>query len=150
LSSEQTRTHTAIHVLKGAVQQVLGAKWTSSVYVSGTHGRLTVQFDRRPTAEEVIKVEKAANGKVSEGAEIIEFEMEKGEAEGHFGDTIYDLFPVPSNLTRLKIVKIGDWNINCCIESHVDNTSAVGRMKLGTIRFRNSRKELEIEFDLAE
>lgn len=150
MSPEQARTHTAIHVLKGAVQQVLGAKWTASVYVSGTHGRLTVQFDRRPTDGEVARIERAANDKVSEGAEVVEFEMDKDEAEGHFGDSIYDLFPVPSSATRLRIVRIPDWNINCCVERHVDNTLQVGRIKLGTPRFRNSRKELELEFDLTE
>lgn len=150
MSSEEPRTHTAVHVLKGAVQQVLGAKWTVSVYVSGTHGRLTVQFDRKPTDEEMARIERAANDKVSEGAEVVEFEMDKDEAEGHFGDAIYDLFPVPSSVTRLRIVRIPEWNINCCIESHVDSTSQVGRIRLGTPRFRNSRRELELEFDVAE
>jgi alanyl-tRNA synthetase len=137
-------------VLKGAVQHVLGARWTASVFVSGTHGRLTVQFDRKPTDEEIARIEQAANDKVSEGAEVVEFEMEKDEAEGHFGNSIYDLFPVPSSVTRLKIVRIPDWNVNCCIENHVDNTSQVGRIKLGSPKFRNSRKELELEFDLVE
>jgi alanyl-tRNA synthetase len=150
LGSEEVRTHTAVHVLKGAVQQVLGAKWTASVFVSGTHGRLTVQFDRKPTDEEVVRIEQAANGKVSEGAEVVEFEMEKDEAEGHFGDSIYDAFPVPSSVTRLRIVRIPEWNINCCIEKHVDNTTQVGRIRLGVPRFRNSRKELELEFDIVE
>ena len=150
MSSEETRTHTAVHVLKGAVQQVLGAKWTASVFVSGAHGRLTVQFDRKPTDEEVARIEQVANDKVSEGAEVVEFEMEKDEAEGHFGNAIYDLFPVPSSVTRLKIVRIPDWNINCCIENHVDNTSEVGRIKLDSPKFRNSRKELELQFDLVE
>jgi alanyl-tRNA synthetase len=150
LSSEEPRTHTAVHVLKGAVQQVLGAKWTVSVYVSGTHGRLTVQFDRKPTDEEVARIERAANDKVSEGAEVVEFEMDKDEAEGHFGDAIYDLFPVPTSVTRLRIVRIPEWNINCCIESHVDSTSQVGRIKLGKPKFRNSRRELELEFDVEE
>lgn len=150
MNTEETRTHTAVHVLKGAVQKVLGAKWTASVYVSGGHGRLTVQFDRKPTVEELSRIEQAANDKVAEGAEVVEFEMEREEAEGHFGDAIYDLFPIPSGATRLRIVRIPDWNINCCVESHVDNTSQIGRIRLGALRFRNSRKELEIEFDLAE
>jgi alanyl-tRNA synthetase len=150
LSSETGRTHTAVHVLKGAVQKVLGAKWTASVYVSGSHGRLTVQFDRNPTDDEVEKIEQLANEKVAEGVEVLEFEMEKSEAEGHFGDSIYDLFPIPSTVTILKIVRIPDWNINCCIERHVDNTSQLGRIKIGKPRFRNSKQELEIEFDLVE
>jgi len=148
LSSEEFRTHSAVHVLKGAVQSVLGAKRTASVYVSGKHGRLTVQFDRKPTDEEMARVERAANDKVAEGAEVLEFEMEKAEAEGHFGDAIYDLFPVPSGVARLRIVSIPDWNINCCNERHVENTLQVGRVKLGKPRFRHAKGELEIEFDL--
>ena len=148
--SEETRTHSALHVLKGAAQKVLGATLTTSVYVSGSHGRLTLRFDRKPTDEEVARLEQAANAKVAEGVEFLEFEMEKQEAEGHFGQAIYDLFPVPNNVTLLKIVRIPEWNVNCCNETHVDNTSQVGRLKLGTPRFRNSRKELEVEFDLVD
>lgn len=150
MSAEEERTHTAVHVLKGAVQSVLGAKCTASTFVSGTHGRLTVQFERKPTSEEVSKVERAANRKVAEGAEVLEFEMEREEAERHFGDQIYDLFPVPSSAVRLKLVRIPDWNINCCVERHVENTLQVGRIKLGKLRFRGSKKELELEFDLAK
>lgn len=148
MSEEEIRTHSALHVVKGAVQSVLGAKWTSSTYVSGRHGRLTVQFERMPTSQEMERIERAADQKVAEKVEILEFEMDKEEAENHFGDQIYDLFPLPSSITRLKLVRIPDWNINCCVERHVDNTSLVGPIKLGKPRFRNSRKELEIEFDL--
>ena len=150
MSSEELRTHSAIHVLKGAVQKVLGAELTASVYVSGRHGRLTVQFDRKPTEEEMARVAQEANDKVAEGAEVLEFEMEKAEAEAHFGNEIYDLFPVPAEVTRLKIVRIPDWNINCCNERHVENTLQVGKIRLGKARFRNSRRVLEIEFDIVD
>jgi alanyl-tRNA synthetase len=135
-------------VVKGAVQKVLGAKWTASVFVSGSHGRLTVQFDRKSTDEEMARIEQAANEKIAEGAEMLEFEMEKQEAEGHFGDAIYDMFPVPVDVTILKIVRIPDWNINCCNERHVDNTLLIGKVRLEKPRFRNSKRELEIGFDL--
>jgi alanyl-tRNA synthetase len=137
-------------VVKGAVQKVLGAKWTASVFVSGSHGRLTVQFDRKPTDEEMARLEQAANEKIAEGAEMLEFEMERQEAEGHFSDSIYDLFPVPSDVTILKIVRIPDWNINCCDERHVENTLMIGKVKLEKPRFRNAKRELEIGFDLAK
>lgn len=150
MSLEETRTHTALHVVKGAVQKTLGAKWTSATFVSGKHGRLTVQFDRKPTDEEVARIAQAANLKIAEGVEVIEFEMDREEAEHHFGDEMYDVFPVPASAARLRIVRIPDWNVNCCIERHVENTSTIGRLALGRPRFRSSRKELEIEFDLVE
>ena len=149
MSEDEIRTHSALHVLKGAVQSVLGAKWTTSTYVSGSHGRLTVQFERMPTQQEIGRIQHAANGKITEGAEILEFEMDRQEAEMHFGDQIYDLFPVPVSVTRLRLVHIPDWNINCCLERHLDSTTLVGNVTLGKPRFRNSRKELELEFDLA-
>jgi len=136
--------------VKGAAERVLGVRKTASVYVSGGHGRLTVQYERKPTEEEMKNIEKAANEKIAEGAEVLEFEMEKSEAEGHFGDVIYDLFPLPPGASRLHIVRIPEWNINCCNERHVENTLQIGRIKLGRARYRNSRKELEIEFELAE
>ena len=129
---------------------MLGAKKTASVYVSGRHGRLTVQFERRPTEDEMRGVEKAANEKIAEGAEVLEFEMEKAEADGHFGDAMYDLFPLPPGASRLHIVRIPEWNINCCNERHVENTLQIGKIKLGKARYRNSKRELEIEFDLAD
>jgi len=150
LIQEEVRTHTAVHVLKGAVQKVLGAKWTSSTFVDGRHGRLTVQFERKPTEDELKRVEEESNHKITEGAEVLEFEMEKNEAELHFGNAIYDLFPVPSTVTMLKIVRIPDWNINCCVERHVETTSLIGPIRLGKPRFRKSKKELEVEFELAD
>ena len=136
--------------MKGATERVLGAKKTASVFASGRHGRLTVQFERRPTDEEMKSIEKATNEKIAEGAEVLEFEMERAEAEGHFGNVIYDLFPLPPSASRLHIVRIPEWNINCCNQRHVENTLQIGKIKLGKTRYRNSKRELEIEFDLAQ
>ena len=111
---------------------------------------MTLQYDRKPSDEEIRRVEKAANEKIAEGTEVLEFEMEKEEAEGHFGDDIYDLFPLPPGASRLRIVRIPDWNINCCNERHVENTLQIGRITFGKARYRNSKGELEIEFDLAD
>jgi alanyl-tRNA synthetase len=132
--------------LKGAFQSVLGVKWTSSTYVDGEHGRLTVQIERKPTGDEMQAVEKAANDKVLESAEVIEFVMDRDEAERHFGDSIYDLFPVPADQTKLSIVRIQDWNVNCCTEKHLDSTSSVGRIVIDKSRFREVKKLLEVEF----
>ncbi|MDA4128573.1 MAG: alanyl-tRNA editing protein [Thaumarchaeota archaeon] len=144
--STEVRTHTALHVLKGAVQRVLGAKWTTSTYVKEDHGRLVVRYERKPTPEELARISEEANRKITENAEVVQFEMERGEAMQHFGDSIYDLFPVPASVTILKLVNIPDWNVNCCVAKHVESTSDVGTISVDRARFRNSRREVEIEF----
>ena len=135
-------------MLKGAAQKVLGTKLTASVYVSGERGRLTVQAVRKPTEEEMRRVAQEANAVIREGAELLEFEMEREEAEKHFGDAIYDMFPVPKEVPLLRIVRIPDWNVNCCREKHVEDTSQVGKIQLEGVRFRNNKQLLEISFRL--
>src|SRR5438445_12996089 len=148
MSEAETRAHYALHVLKGAAQKVFGTNLTASVYVSGGSGRLTVQAVRKPTQDELGRVEEEANAVIREGAEVLEFEMEREEAEKHFGEAIYDLFPVPKEVSLLKIVRIPDWNVNCCREKHVENTSQIGEIHIEGVRFRSNKRLLEISFRL--
>ena len=150
MSDADLRTHSALHVLKGAVQRVLGTEWTASVFVSGERGKLTVHAERKPTGEEFRRIEEEANAVIREGAEVLEFEMEREEAEKHFGDAIYDLFPVPNEVSLLRVVRIPDWNVNCCGEKHVENTSEIGEIRLEGVRFRNNKQLLEISFRLLD
>ncbi|MCC6035274.1 MAG: hypothetical protein LM567_07265, partial [Desulfurococcaceae archaeon] len=87
---DEVKTHTALHVVKGAVVRVLGeeALWTASTYVSGKHGRLTVKFNRKPTPEEVKAIEELANKKVEEDLKIEVKILPRGEAERIYGNII--------------------------------------------------------------
>ncbi|MEM3832098.1 MAG: alanyl-tRNA editing protein [Thermoprotei archaeon] len=145
---DNVRTHTALHVLKGAVQVVLGAKWTASVYVEGKHGRLTVQFDRKPTDEEISRIEELANKKILENQSIEELEIDRSEAERVWGDRIYDLFPLPPGVIRVKILHIKDWNVNACKSNHCKTTGEIGGIKIEKVRFRPAKQLLEISFDV--
>lgn len=144
----ETRTHTVLHVLKGAVQKVLSAKWTAGVFAQENHGRLTVQFDRKPTDEEIKEIENEANAKIKEDAPIEIIDMDRAEAEEKFGKIIYDLFPLPDHIKQIKICRIEDWNINCCNKEHCKTTGEIGGIKPGKVRFRENKQLLEIPFDV--
>ncbi len=148
--SVEVRAHTALHVLKGAVQRVLGAEWTAGVYVDGPHGRLTVCFDRKPTEDEVALIEELANQKVREGVPIGVHEMERSEAEGRWGEAIYDLFPLPEHITRLRVFHLPGWNVNACNKEHTETTGEIGALRIAKTRYRASKGLLEISFELAE
>lgn len=146
--SVEIKTHTALHILKGAIQMVLGAKWTSGVYVNGNHGRLVVQFDRKPEDSEILRIEEEANGKIIENVPIEELTLDRAEAEKRWGDSIYDLFPLPSSITRLNILHIQGWNVNACKAKHTKTTGEVGGLKIVKTRYRQSKKLLEVSFDI--
>lgn len=144
----EERTHTALHVLKGAVQKILGAKWTAGVYERNFHGRLTVRFDRKPTDDELTLIEKEANSKIMENAIVEELDMDRVEAERRWGDAIYDLFPLPPSITKLQILHIINWNVNACNKTHTKTTGEIGHLKIVKTRYRRARQLLEISFDI--
>lgn len=153
---DETRTHTALHVLKGAVVKVLGegSLWTASTHVSGKHGRLTVTCSEKPSEEQVRRIEELANKKVSEDLRIEVKTMLRTEAEKTYGDVIYDLFPVPLNVRELTLVIVYDtdgsiWNINACNKEHLPSTKFIGKIMLEKPRFRASKKLLEIPFNVS-
>ncbi len=148
MSYEEVRAHTALHVVKGAVRKVLGAKWTASTYVNGQHGRLTVQFERKPEEREMEEVFLLANKKVEENAPVLVEELPRDEAEKKYGDEMYDLFPVPPEVKVLKVVVIPDWNVNACNKQHTSTTGEVGKIYLDHWRFRGSKKLLEVSFNV--
>ncbi len=152
MSDVEVRTHTALHVVKGAVVKVLGegAKWTASTYVEGNRGVLTVKFDRKPTSEEIAEIERLANEKVRENVPIEVYELSREEAERRFGEDMYDLFPVPEEVRTLKVVVIEGWNVNACNKEHTKTTGEIGEIKIRKVRFRRSKELLEISFDVLD
>jgi len=155
--SIESRTHTGLHILKGAVYRVLGAKWTSGVHVSDSHGRLTVRFDRKPSDVEVAHIESETNKKIQENVSVEVLEMDRAEAEARWGDFIYDVFPLPSTITRPTILYIPDqnapegqdfWNVNACNKTHTRTTGEVGPIQISKWRYRPSKQLLEISFDI--
>lgn len=143
---KNSKVDTALHVIKGAAQKILGTTLTTGVYEDGNKGRLTIECHKKPADEEIVNIEEEANNKIREDVPVETFEMDRKEAEDKFGSIIYDKFPVPSHISRLKIVNIQDWNTNCCIGSHVDSTGKLGNIRILKTDFRNSKKQLEISF----
>ena len=142
------RIDSALHVLKGAVQKVLGTPLTTSVYAEGNKGRLTVEHEGSPTAEQMQEVEALANSKISENVPIERMELDRAEAESKFGTGIYDKFPVPAHVHMLSLLLIRDWNVNCCLGPHLRTTGEIGTLRILHHRNRPARKELEISFEV--
>jgi len=150
--SVETRTHTALHVVKGAIVKVLGdeAKWSAGASADGSHGRITVQFNRKPTDDEVQEIERLANEKIKEDQPIEVHVMRRLDAEARWGDLIYDLFPLPPHITELQVFHLPGWNVNACNKEHTPSTGGIGGLAITKARYRNKKQLLEVSFDLVE
>src|SRR5229473_676794 len=134
-SAADVRPHSAVHVLQGAVTQVLGpSRFTSAQIGRDRSGILKARSGRIPGAQDVSRIEAAANEKIGE------------EAEGHFGIGIYDLCPAPEGEEPLKMVRIPEWDASCCARVHVDSTGPIGTLRIDGSTFDQAGKEFELRF----
>ena len=138
------RAHTAMHVLKGAVAEVLGQR----KFTFSSRGVLRFEADRPVSPQEVSRLETSANSKVQEDAEVLEFEMDRGEAEGHFGKGIFDLAPSSSPTGVLRVARIPDWEASCCSSRHVESTGSIGVIKVDGAKYDPAKKEAELTFHI--
>jgi Ser-tRNA(Ala) deacylase AlaX len=109
---------------------------------------LKLRSESPVTAQELGKIGAAANRKIAEDAEILEFNMDRQEAEGHFGTGIYDLSPAPEAGVLLNIVRIPDWDASHCPQAHVDSTGSIGAIRMDGSTFDDAEKELLLRFHL--
>ncbi|MFX1514403.1 MAG: alanyl-tRNA editing protein [Promethearchaeota archaeon] len=144
----EIRAHTGLHIIKGAARKVLGddAKWTAGVHVSENRGRLNLQFDRKPSDEEIKQIEIEANALVQLNLPVITYNMTQMDARERFGDEHLDIFPIPESIKTITVVEIKEWNINACNKPHTKTTGEVGVIKIRKIRFRKMKERLEISF----
>ena len=148
--SIEERTHTALHIVKGAIVKVLGedAKWSTSASVDGSHGRIAVEFKRKPTDQELEEIQEKVDEKIKEDSVIEIYNVSREDAENRWGDWIYDKFPLPESIQQLSVFYLPDWNVNACNKKHTKTTGEVEKVNITKTRYRNSRQVLEVSFEI--
>ncbi len=121
------RGHSATHLMQQALQDVLGDHvMQAGSYVDDNYLRFDFNHFQPMTKEEIIKVEEIVNEKVDEYLPIKMEEMPIEEAKklgamALFGEKYGDI---------VRVVSMGDYSIEFCGGTHIDNTGKVGGFKI--------------------
>ncbi len=149
--------HTATHILNGSARKILG----EFVHQFGAEkdeniAHLDVTFYRMPTQEEIDSIEKLANEEVQKDEDVKIMLMNRTEAEKQYGMQIYQGGVAPEK--TLRIVKIGEFDVEACGGLHCKRTGEIGFIKIlevtkvqdGVIRFTFVAGEKAIEAEQSE
>ena len=121
------RNHSSLHLLQGALRQVLGTHVEQSgSYVDAERGRFDFTHFAAVTAEELARVEALVNATVLSGIAVdtIETDIESAKKLGAMM-----LFGEKYGAT-VRVVKMGDASTEFCGGTHVDNTAKIGLFKI--------------------
>ncbi len=123
------RAHTATHLVMGAARRVLGQHvWQTGTQKDVEQTRLDISHYQRLTPEEVDKIEILANLVVAETIPVMTQWLTRDEAEAKHGFRLYQGGAVPGK--EIRVVKVGDWEVQACAGTHVKNTGEIGFIKI--------------------
>jgi alanyl-tRNA synthetase len=124
-----TRSHTATHIVLAASRRVLGNHvWQTGAQKGADVSRIDITHYRRVSDEELRQIEQLANLVVMEDMTVEKLWLDRDEAEKKFGVQLYQ-GGIPTGKV-VRVVKIQDFDVECCGGTHVRHTAEVGPVKL--------------------
>jgi len=121
--------HTAAHVLNGAARHVLGEHiWQAGAQKEVDKARLDITHYAHLTRGEIIEIEDKANIVVRMNIPVEVLNLQRNEAERLYGFRLYQGGVVPGRYVR--VIKIGDWDIEACGGTHCLRTGEIGLIKI--------------------
>ncbi|MEM3709420.1 MAG: alanine--tRNA ligase, partial [Nitrososphaerales archaeon] len=121
--------HTSTHILNGAARHVLGEHvWQAGALKDVERSRLDITHYAHLTREEIIEIENKANNVVLMNIPVDILKLQRNDAEKKYGFRLYQGGVVPGK--EIRVVKIGDWDVEACGGLHCSRTGDVGLIKI--------------------
>lgn len=125
---QETKYHTATHLLLGALRKVLGKDiMQKGSNITAERMRFDFNWPEKVPADKLKEVENLVNQKITENISVDMLELPKEEAkkvctvlsfdESKYGDVV-------------KVYKIADFDVEFCGGPHVKNTGELGHFKI--------------------
>lgn len=121
--------HTATHILNGAARKLLGEHiWQAGAEKTLEKARLDITHYAPLSPGELAELERLANGVIARDLRVESYVLRRDVAEARYGFRLYQGGAVPGR--ELRVVKIGDLDVEACGGTHLHRTGEVGAIKL--------------------
>ncbi|MFP3289588.1 MAG: alanine--tRNA ligase [Candidatus Micrarchaeota archaeon] len=132
--------HTATHLISATCREVLGKHaWQEGSNKGFSKAHIDIAHYDKLSESEVKEIERRVNEKIFNGIKVSVEEMERGEAEGRFGFTIYQGHGIPAKKMRIVIITSKDGKLidaEACGGLHAVNREHL----LGIIKIINTSR----------
>jgi len=121
--------HTAVHIVGGAAREVLGKHvWQAGSNKGARYARLDVTHHSRLDRSDLDAIEDLANSVVASSPLVEKLVLPRSEADALFGFELYQ--GGPPKHSEIRIIKIGDFDIQACGGTHHDDAGMVDYIRV--------------------
>ena len=137
------RHHTGTHLVLGAARRVLGQHAWQAGAQKGVHSsRIDISHYERLTQDQIREIEGLATEVALQDIPVQSEWLPREKAEQTYGYVIYQGGVVPGR--ELRIIKIGNWDVEACGGTHCTRTGQIGTIKiLHTERIQDGVERIE-------
>jgi alanyl-tRNA synthetase len=123
------RHHTGTHLVLGAARKVLGQHaWQAGAQKGVESSRIDVSHYERITDEQAREIERLATEVALQDIPVESEWLPREKAEQAYGYRLYQGGVVPGR--ELRVIKIGDWDVEACGGTHCTRTGQIGAIKI--------------------
>ncbi|MEK9804931.1 MAG: alanine--tRNA ligase [Euryarchaeota archaeon] len=121
--------HTAVHIVGGSARAILGPHiWQAGSNKGGRYARIDLTHYSRLSRDDLDKIEDHANDIIAKNPVVEKLVLDRAEADLQFGFELYQ--GGPPKHSRIRIIKIGDHDVQACGGTHHDNTGEVAELRI--------------------
>ena len=121
--------HTAVHIVGGSARAILGPHiWQAGSNKGGRYARIDLTHYSRLSRDDLDKIEDHANDIIAKNPFVEKLVLDRAEADVQFGFELYQ--GGPPKHSQIRIIKIGDHDVQACGGTHHDNTGEVAELRI--------------------
>lgn len=136
--------HSVEHILNQTMVRMFNRGRSFSQHIEKKKSKCDYRFDRNLTPEEIAEIEKRVNEVVKQNLPVTEEFVTREEA-----GKIVSLAKLPDDAgEKIRIIRIGDYDVCPCSGVHVNNTSEIGKFIIYSTDYNDT--VLRVRFKLAQ
>jgi len=133
--------HTAEHLLSAVMRKHFGAPRNLEFHLGEKKTKCDYKPERPVSATDIESIETLVNEQITRNLPVSSYVVARQDAAEH------DLWKVPAEAERIRVVRIGDYDAQPCRGEHVNATAEIGRFEISSFDLRDNGR-LRIRFKL--
>ncbi len=129
--SELARMHTAEHLLTAVMKRLYGSPRNLEFHLGDKKTKCDYEVPHSLGVDDARKIKDAVNVEIGRDHRVSVTHITRSDAE-HL-----DLWKVPPDAEKIRVVSIGDFDQTPCSGDHVEHTSEIGRFVLRSYEMRS-------------